>query len=79
MLFRSKRAFKNPLVTGSFGLRFYAAVPLQTRDKFNLGTICIIDIKPRMFSDKEKEILMQLGTIVMNEMDSRFLEKNQDN
>jgi GAF domain-containing protein len=41
------RTLANPLVAGDLGLRFYAAAPLRTHDGFNLGTLCIIDRKPR--------------------------------
>ena len=37
----------NPLVTGAPGLRFYAGEVLKTRDGLPLGTLCILDTKPR--------------------------------
>jgi GAF domain-containing protein len=66
------RTLANPLVAGEFGLRFYAAAPLQTDDNYNLGTLCILDKKPRTFSETEKEILKQLSEIVMDEMEMRL-------
>ena len=70
------RTFVNPLVAGEFGLRFYAAAPLQTKDNYNLGTLCIIDKEPREFSKEEKEILKQLASIVMDEMEMRLALRN---
>lgn len=66
------RTLANPLVAGEFGLRFYAAAPLQTDDNYNLGTLCILDKQPRTFSETEKEILKQLSKIVMDEMEMRI-------
>ena len=58
----------NPLVTGSFGLRFYAAAPLCTPDGFNIGALCAIDRKPRDLSAKEGAILAKLASVVMNQL-----------
>ncbi len=66
------RALANPLVAGEFGLRFYAAAPLHTEDNFNLGTLCILDHKPRVFSANERQLLKVLGDIVMDEMNLRL-------
>lgn len=70
------RTLANPLVAGEFGLRFYAAAPLQTQDNYNLGTLCVIDRNPRQFSEKEKEILRQLAALVIEEMDMRLSLRN---
>ncbi len=70
------RTLANPLVAGEFGLRFYAAMPLQTNDQCNLGTLCIIDKKPRTLTDEEKEILKQLSQVVMDEMELRISIRN---
>ncbi len=70
------RSLSNSLVAGEFGLRFYAAVPLQTEEQYNLGTLCIIDKEPRKFSEDQKEILKQLGDIVMDEMELRLAVRN---
>lgn len=70
------RALANPLVAGDFGLRFYAAMPLQTDDQCNLGTLCIIDKKPRTLTGDEKEILKHLSRVVMDEMEMRIAIRN---
>ncbi len=70
------RTLANPLVAGEFGLRFYAAAPLQTEENCNLGTLCILDKSPRIFTEDEKVILQQLAAIVMDEMEMRLALRN---
>jgi PAS domain S-box-containing protein len=66
------RTLANPLVAGEFGLRFYAAAPLRTHEGFNLGTVCILDKKPRDLSPSESELLKKLATLVMDQMELRL-------
>ncbi|NJY62121.1 GAF domain-containing sensor histidine kinase [Salinimicrobium sp. CDJ15-81-2] len=66
------RTLANPLVAGEFGLRFYAAVPLATREGYNLGTFCIIDKKPRRLSARKKKVLQDLADLVMFQMELRL-------
>jgi GAF domain-containing protein len=66
------RTLANPLVAGKFGLKFYAAAPLQTEDLCNLGTLCIIDKVGRTLTEKEQLILKQLADVVMDEMELRL-------
>ncbi|MEO7119535.1 MAG: ATP-binding protein, partial [Ginsengibacter sp.] len=62
----------NPNVAGSFGLKFYAGAPLTTHDGFRIGTLCIIDKVPRLFSTEENQILEGLAQIVMDEIELRL-------
>ena len=62
----------NPLVAGSFGLRFYAGVPLTTHDGYNLGTLCVIDREPRQITDEELESLTDLAGLVVDELELRL-------
>jgi GAF domain-containing protein len=66
------RTLANPLVCGEFGLRFYAAAPLQTHDGHNLGTLCIIDRNQRYINREQMEMLRELAGVVMDEMELRL-------
>lgn len=66
------RSLVNPLVAGAFGLRFYAGVPLQTKDGHNLGTLCVIDKKPRIIAQDEIDDLKDLAAIVMDQLELRL-------
>ncbi len=66
------RTLANPMVAGSFGLGFYAGVPLKTKDGYNLGTLCVIDKKPRTLKKKEKELLKNIADLVIDQMDLRM-------
>lgn len=58
----------NPLVTGEFGLRFYAGVPLALEAGVPVATLCCLDKKPRRFSELHKKILSDLGAIALTQL-----------
>ena len=66
------RTLTNPLVCGELGLRFYAGVPLKTSDGYHLGTFNIIDVEPRELTAEEVELLQDLGTVVVHELELRL-------
>ena len=66
------RAQDNPLVAGSFGVRFYAAAPLCTHDGFSVGTLSVLDRVPRELAPAEAEMLKKLAALVMDQMESRL-------
>lgn len=49
----------NPYVTGPFALRFYAGMVLKSRGQ-NVGTLCIVDSKPRDFSEEDIQALRDI-------------------
>jgi len=62
----------NPLVVNPPHVRFYAGAPLVTRDGYRLGTLCLIDLKPRpMLSVEEKSLLRDLAATVMELLEIR--------
>lgn len=60
----------NPLVTGSFGLQFYAGAPLKTPDGYNIGAVCVVDKMPRKFSEADCALLESLAAVVMDELEA---------
>lgn len=65
------RFANNPLVTGDPNISFYAGAPLITKDGHALGTLCVIDDKPRTsFSDDDKQILTDIAATVMAEIEA---------
>ena len=62
---RDQRFADNPLVTGEPGIRFYAGAPLVLRSGIRLGTLCIIDTKPRTFSASQVVQLEDFARIVV--------------
>lgn len=68
---------ENPLVTSDPYIRFYAGAQLVTHEGFPLGTLCIIDQKPRMFFDEDLSLLRSLADLVTNEIELRSATGNQ--
>lgn len=65
------RLLDSPYVTAPGGIRFYAGAPLITHDHYNIGTICVIDSKPRVITEEEKEILKDLSSLVIEQIELR--------
>jgi signal transduction histidine kinase len=61
----------NPLVTGNPHLRFYAGALLRTPDGLPLGTVCVLDTKPRVLNAAQREVLAALARQVMSQMEFR--------
>jgi hypothetical protein len=55
----------NPLVLGNPHVAFYAGAPLITSSGIPIGTLCIIDHKPRVLTSEQAEKLKILGDQVM--------------
>jgi len=58
----------NPLVTGPPNIRFYAGAPIHAPNGQAIGTLCIIDDKPREFSAEDLVVLRDLANGVEEEL-----------
>jgi len=58
------RFHDNPQVTSNPNVVFYAGVPLDVGDGLHVGTLCVIDQKPKQLTDKQKTALRCLGNQV---------------
>ncbi|MBA1200783.1 diguanylate cyclase [Pseudomonas capeferrum] len=63
----------NPLVVGEPFVRFYAGVPLRFAGELTVGTLCVLDTRPRQVSDADLANLRDLARIVEREMLHRSL------
>ena len=68
-LARDRRFANNPLLKER-GLRFYAGVPLRSNN-LPIGSLCILDVKPRRMTEREKRLLEVIGEDVMEEIKRR--------
>ncbi len=58
----------NPLVINEPKIRFYAGFPIKSKNGNKIGTLCIIDIKPRRFTADELEQLKDMAALVEDEL-----------
>ena len=58
----------NPLVVNEPNIRFYAGCPLRALNGAHMGTLCIIDNKPRDFSKHDLSALKDLAAMVEQEL-----------
>lgn len=66
---RDARFADNPFVTAEGGVRFYAGAVLTTESGHNLGTLCIVDTRPREFSQAQRALLRELGDLITEQLE----------
>jgi GAF domain-containing protein len=69
------RFVDNPLVTGEPRIRFYAGMPLVAPGGAAIGTVCVIDDKPRQLGERQREGLAALARLTMTLLDARLHEQ----
>jgi GAF domain len=64
-----QRFADNPHVTGPPGVRFYAGHPLLLRDGSCVGTLCVIDTRPRHLDDLGLARLRDMAELATRELE----------
>lgn len=66
-----ERFADNPLVTHDPHIRFYAGAPLRLPSGHTIGTLCLIDTKPRTLDQVELNILSSLRDLLIMELSGK--------
>ncbi len=71
---KDPRFAENALVTGELGIRFYAGAPLISAGGLPLGSLCVIDYKPRPegITDLQAQSLKVLAAQVVSQLELRL-------
>ncbi|GAB4016194.1 MAG: hypothetical protein Fur0010_15800 [Bdellovibrio sp.] len=69
---KDERFRDNPLCLGEPHVIFYAGAPLITPNGFKIGTLCLIDDKPRDFREEERGVLSRLASQVVSLFELRY-------
>lgn len=67
----------HPLVTGEPFIRFYAGHPLRLADGTKVGTLCVMDTRPRRLREADLETLRFLAGWVQDELQMQVLSEGQ--
>lgn len=69
---KDMRFFDNPFVTGSPNVIFYAGVPLINEKGLPLGSLCVIDEKPKKLNENQIRYLKALSDQIMKLLEFRL-------
>lgn len=70
-----ERFHDNPLTTGAPHVRFYAGFPLITQAQLKIGTLCVIDHRPKKLSAWQIRSLRSLARQAVILIEARFREE----
>jgi len=65
----------NPAVAGAPGFRFYAGAPVLDDEGFIVGSLCVIDRKPRVIDEREAKTIRALAAVASDEVRLRSLDR----
>ncbi|GAB2691628.1 hypothetical protein GCM10027037_13630 [Mucilaginibacter koreensis] len=65
-----------PVVKNQPNIRFYAGSALNTYDGQAIGTVCVLDVKPRELNDMQKDALRAISRQVVNVLELNWSLRN---
>lgn len=68
---QDERFAGNPLVTAESGIRFYAGAPVRLHDGQVVGTLCVIDQRPRQLNESQRAALDCLALAAARALEGR--------
>jgi diguanylate cyclase (GGDEF)-like protein/PAS domain S-box-containing protein len=68
---QDSRFTDNALVTGGPQIRFYAGAPLTLSSGQRIGSLCVIDSRPRVLSDEQRTMLERLSRVATRLLEQR--------
>ena len=68
---QDRRTHDNPAVAGAPHVRFYAGVQLRSKDGFPVGTLCVLDFKPRQLRPIDRHALLVLAAQIEAQLELR--------
>lgn len=74
-----KSLAENPTLSDPYSFRFYAGAPVRDPLGFVLGSICVIDVKPRTLSEAEREAMVTIADAASSMIRNRVLEHELQN
>jgi len=77
--FLDDRFADNPLVLGSPNIRFYAGAPIRLSDGSRIGTICVIDRRPKQLTEQQREVMQCLAIAASATIEGRKAMRDHKN
>jgi signal transduction histidine kinase/ActR/RegA family two-component response regulator len=62
---------ENPFVVGDPNVRFYASCPLVDGGGYNLGSLCVMDLKPARLNDIQRKTLKSVSRQIISLLETR--------
>jgi predicted PurR-regulated permease PerM len=71
----SEKRFADEPFFKSRGIRFFAGAALRTHDGESIGSLCVLDTRPRQLSEHQKEMLTSVANAVMTAIELHLSTK----